>query len=187
MNAVLFRDLLMNMLLGLTALTVIMLASLNPPQKDEEAAQQPGNLAITMCWPEGNYDVDLWVKAPGDDKPVGYSNRGSKTLNLLRDDLGTANDSMPVNCENVFSRGLPDGEWIVNVHAYKTPVVPLKVKLEARVTENGKTKGPALDATVTLVQQGQEVTAMRFRMRGGKIDMPSVNRAFAPLRAAKKP
>ena len=186
MNAVLFRDLLMNMLLGLTALTVIMLASLNPPQKDEDASTPPGNLAITACWPEGSIDVDLWVKAPGDPKPVGYSNRGSKTLNLLRDDLGTANDSMPMNCENVYSRGLPDGEYVINLHAYKTKVLPVEVRVEILVNTGGASS-QSLGAKVVLVREGQELTAARFRMRDGKIDMSSVNRVFEPLRSAKKP
>lgn len=175
----------MNMLLGLTALTVIMLASLNPPQKDDEATTPPGNLAITMCWPEGDIDADLWVKAPGDPKPVGYSNRGSKTLNLLRDDLGTHNDTMPMNCENVFSRGLPDGEYIINAHAYRTKVLPVEVRIDIRVTTGG-VSSQSIGAKVVLVRQGQELTAARFKMRGGKIDMASVNRVHVPLRSAKK-
>lgn len=183
---IIFRDILLSFLLGLTALTVIMLASLNPPQKENDATTSPGNLAITVCWPEGAYDVDAWVKAPGDEKAVGYSNRGSKTLNLLRDDLGEANDLMPVNCENVFSRGLPDGEYVVNVHYYKGAKLPLPVTVEVRLGDRRGVSAKIFEKSVTLVREGQEITVVRFKLRGGKVDPASVNHVYAPLRSAKK-
>lgn len=186
MNDVLFRDTLLNMLLGMVGVaTILMLALVVVVKSDNESAVPPGNLAITVCWPEGATDVDTWVMAPGDNKPVGYSNRGSRYLNLLRDDLGLANDTMPTNCENVFSRGLPDGEYTINVHAFKTPVVPVPVSVEVRIGDHGGHSQKAIERTVTLVREGQEITVARFRLQSGKIVQGSLNNTFKALRGAK--
>jgi len=186
MNDILFRDTLLNMLLGMVgATTILLLAVVVVLKTTDESAPSPGNLAITACWPEGQIDIDLWAQAPGDPKPVGFSNRGSKTLNLLRDDLGTSNDLMPVNCENVFSRGLPDGEYVMNLHYYKGKQTPVTVTVEIRVGDTGGNSQKSIEKTVSLVSEGQEITVVRFKLRGGKIDPASVNHVYYPLRAAK--
>jgi hypothetical protein len=40
-------------------------------------------------------------------------------FNLLRDDLGKAQDLTDNNYEVACSRGLPPGEYVVNVHMYR--------------------------------------------------------------------
>jgi len=185
MNAILTRDILLNMLLGLVAVVVITLASLNPKASPSDAAAAPGNVAVMARWDEGPYDIDLWVRAPG-DRPVGYSNRGGKVFNLLRDDLGLAGDSTPFNTEDAFSRGIPDGEYVVNVHAYKAAVLPIVVHVEVRIAEPGAAPLLVLSEKVELAREGQEKTVARFRVKNGMVVPGSVNNVFVPLRSGNK-
>ena len=176
--------LLVNAVLG--TLVLFLLPSINPPAADSAAIEPPGQMIISAVWPEGPVDVDLWVRAPGEKKPVGYSNRGGSVMNLLRDDLGTSADSLPMNYENSYSRGLPAGEYVVNVHLYKG-AAPVPVVVEVRFGPPGAAPFLLVDETVTLAREGQELTVVRFRIdAAGKVVPGSVNRVFEPLRAAKE-
>ena len=76
-------------------------------------------MIVEVRWPDQlDSDVDLWVQAPG-DVPVGYSNKGGAIFNLLRDDLGQRADATGMNYEVSYSRGIPPGEYMVNVHLYR--------------------------------------------------------------------
>ncbi|XKM40300.1 hypothetical protein A4U53_030680 [Rhizobium ruizarguesonis] len=97
MTSILTRDLLMNMLLGLVALVILVLAQVNPAAQ-ADPMQQPGNLVASITWPAGPDDVDLWVSY-ADEYAVGYSNRSTKIWSLLRDDLGNKNDTTALNFE----------------------------------------------------------------------------------------
>jgi hypothetical protein len=117
-----FRDVIMLALAGFVAMVVLLLPHLNPPGKAAlDNSQPPGNVIVEVRWPdEIDSDVDLWVEAPG-DVPVGYSNKGGVIFNLLRDDLGKRADATGMNYEVSYSRGIPAGEYTVNVHLYRTP------------------------------------------------------------------
>src|SRR5512134_2230542 len=109
------------MLGGFVLMTVLMMTVVNPPAKsaEQEGDRAPGNVVIEAQWPDRlDADVDLWVEAPG-DTPVGYSNKNGRVFNLLRDDLGMAQDMTDVNYEIAYSRGMPSGEYVVNVHLYR--------------------------------------------------------------------
>src|ERR1051325_2039112 len=121
MTPVLVRDLLMNMLLGLTALVVLVLAQINPIAKDQEGLPPPGTIAVLACWPPGPIDVHGWASDPNDTKPVGYSRKSGLVWSLLRDDMGIVNGDSPINCESAFARSRPVGEWVVNIHGYSAP------------------------------------------------------------------
>lgn len=181
MNHIITRDQLTNMILGLVAALMILFMQ---PKADQDPISQPGNLAVSIAWPEGNTDVDLWVLAPG-DKAVGYSRRGGKVMNLLRDDTGTFSDVMPFNREDAYSRGLPDGEYIINLHAYRTPHVPLAVSVEVRMGSTGDNTKLILQTKVELVREGQERTVARFIVRNGAVVEGSMNNVFAAIRGAK--
>jgi hypothetical protein len=133
--------------------------------------------------------VDLWVQAPG-DRPVGYSNKSGQIFNLLRDDLGKAHDITDYNYEVAYTRGTPGGEYVVNLHMYRGRSVsyPVAVKIVASV--KGDPTGAAkqlVAATVQLRKEGQELTALRFRLdRNGGLVAGSVNSLFKPLRVAAK-
>ena len=109
------------MLGGFVLMSVLMMTVMNPPAKSSEtdSVQAPGNVIIEAQWADKlDADVDLWVQAPG-DVPVGYSNKSGTVFNLLRDDLGRAQDMTDYNYEVAYTRGTPAGEYIVNLHMYR--------------------------------------------------------------------
>lgn len=180
MTPILVRDLLMNMLLGLTALVVLVLAQINPAAKNNpDALPPPGNLMILAAWPEGAIDADLWVKSPDDKLPVGYSRKDGTVCALLRDDLGVTNDNSPINAENVFCRALPAGEYIANVHAYSVPAEGVTVHVEVAI--NGK----FLVKRDMPLKPKQERTVIRFTLDAAG-NVVSSNEVYAPLRSAGK-
>lgn len=189
MNRTTFRDLLMLMLLGFVFMIVAMVPHLNPPAT-EDNTEPPGNVIAHITWPEGNTDVDLWITGPGEVRPVGYSNKGGLLWNLLRDDLGTSPDATPLNYENAYTRGITPGEYVINVHCYRCPVLPVPVDVEVSVKRdngNGAKTPLKIIATTraTLHQNGEELTAIRFKLtKDGELVPNSVNHVFQQLRAA---
>ncbi len=187
MSGTVFRDFTLLMTLGFVAMVVWLLPHVNPPASQADA-DPPGNVVIAITWPEGDIDVDLWVTGPGELTPVGYSNKGGALFNLLRDDLGRLPDATPLNYENAYSRGILPGEYIVNVHCYRCPVVPQQVDVEVSVNDTSTGKATRLIATTSLqlTTNGQEKTALRFKLDAtGKLVADSLNSVFRPLRSAK--
>lgn len=175
MPTVLKLDALFNFLGVLMFFVITLLAQINPPTDPQ--ITPPGNLVASAAWPAGSIDVDLWVLAP-DDKPVGYPNKSGKVFSLLRDDLGMSNDLSALNYESAFTRGLPDGEYVVNVKCFGCAgKVPVNVDVEVRLVEGGV----VWTGVVTLVAERQERTAIRFRLRGGKVVVGSASSVFKPL------
>lgn len=172
-------DALFNFLGVLIFFIVALIAQVNPPTDPQ--IDPPGNLVASIAWPSGAIDVDLWVKSPGDDA-VGYSRRSGLVWSLLRDDLGTSNDLSGMNFESAFTRGLPDGEYIVNVRCYGCAgKVPVPVATEVRLADGTL----VWSGVVTLVSDKQEKTALRFVMRGGKVVPGSASHVFREIRGAK--
>jgi hypothetical protein len=170
----LIQDTLLAMLLAVVAIVMLVLPSINPAVEAEQV-DQPGNLVASAAWPAGSTDVDMWVSGPG-DKAVGYKNKSGKVWSLLRDDLGTANDSTPLNYESAYTRGLPDGEYAINVHCYScTSATPVYV--EVRLAEGSL----VFRGTVNLKPK-QERTAIRFRVAGGAVVVGSESRVFKKMR-----
>lgn len=178
MTPILVRDLLMNMLLGLTALVVLVLAQINPVAKDNpQTIPPPGNIAVLMCWAPGPTDVDLWLGAPG-DKSVGYSRKSGLVWALLRDDMGIVNDVSPINCESGFARATPAGEFVVNIHGYSLPDT-MAVHIEVSLN------GMLLVSTNMDLRPKQERTVVRFTLDGkGTIVPGSINQVYRGLRSA---
>ena len=178
------------MLGGFILMTVLMLSVVNPPAQSAETQgeQSPGNVIIEAQWADGvDADVDLWVQAPG-DKPVGYSNKSGHVFNLLRDDLGKAQDVTDYNYEVAYSRGMPSGEYVVNVHMYRGIGVtyPISVKLVASVKDNPQdTAQQIVTTTVQLNHENEQVTAFRFALDSkGHLVQGSVNNLYKELRVA---
>lgn len=179
MTPILVRDLLMNMLLGLTALVVLVLAQINPTAKQDESLPPPGTVAVLACWPPGPIDVDVWVSDPKDTKPVGYSRKSGLVWSLLRDDMGIVNDDSPINCESAFARSTPAGEYVVNIHGYS--VLGASVLVHVEVALNGA----FLTKEDMELRPKQERTVVRFKLDGqGNLVPGSENRVFKPVRAA---
>jgi len=183
-----FRDVIMLALAGFVAIVLLILPHLNPPAK--AASQEvipPGNVIIELRWPDAlDADVDLWVQAPG-DVPVGYSNKGGVVFNLLRDDLGVARDATALNYEVSYSRGIPSGEYTVNVHLYRdnAGIYPVPVTVVASVKPSAdESAHQILSTKLELDEEGEELTAFRFRLDGdGKLVPNSVHSLFRPLRS----
>ena len=163
-----YAQVIMALLLALAAIILIVAPK---ALKKEDNPQPPGLLMVEILWPpDQNADVDLWVQAPG-DRPVGYSNKAGKVMNLLRDDLGSVNDLLPLNYENAFSRGLPAGEYNINLHLYRdarvgfggTVTVDVTVR-ERRLASQDQSMMTIWTGTVVLERVGQEITAIRFTL-----------------------
>ncbi len=186
-----FRDVIMLALAGFVAVVILMLPHLNPPgAKQSEDTEPPGNVIVEIRWPdEIDADVDLWVEAPG-DVPVGYSNKGGLVFNLLRDDLGKRADATGMNYEVSYSRGIPPGEYAVNVHLYRNvaKTYPIPVTVVTSVKRNAQESAKQLLASkVELTREGQEITVYRFELdEYGRLQPGSVHSLQKPLRAWRK-
>lgn len=167
-GATVFRDVIMLALAGFVAMVLLLLPHLNPPGEAAEAdVQPPGNVIVELRWPDDlDSDVDLWVEAPGDN-PVGYSNKGGEIFNLLRDDLGMRADATNINYEVSYSRGIPAGEYTVNVHLYRNTAnvfpIPVTIVTSVKKTPDESAK-QVLASELELSREGEERTVYRFRL-----------------------
>jgi hypothetical protein len=186
---IVFRDVITLALCGFVSMVVMIMPHLNPPAQAAavDGVTSPGNVIVEIKWPDGrDADVDLWVQAPG-DVPVGYSNKGGAIFNLLRDDLGRFGDATNLNYEISYSRGLPPGEYIANVHLYRNPDgqpvdVDMNVSVKAKVESNAL---PILSTSVKLRREGEELTALRFKLDAdGNVVPNSAHSLYKPLRSA---
>ncbi len=180
-----WRDFTLILVMAFFIFVVWMLPHLNPPA-NEDQAKPPGNVIVHIVWPNGNIDVDLWLWGPGELAPVGYSNKGGALWNLLRDDVGTTSDLSGINYENAYTRGVPTGEYIINVHCYSCgAALPVLVKLE--VTVKTKPMGPLnriIYTEVELVDPKEEITMVRFELdKKGNLVPGSMSHLFETLRS----
>jgi hypothetical protein len=185
-----FRDVIFLALAGFVAMVLLLLPHLNPPATASEGTPAPGNVIVEIHWDNKvDSDVDLWVEAPG-DSAVGYSNKGGLIFNLLRDDLGGQADVTNTNYEVSYSRGVPAGEYTVNVHLYRdiSGLLPLPVTVAVSVKPTPDVAAKRILTTKILLQhQGQELTAFRFRLdENGKLVPSSVHDTPRKLRAKKQ-
>lgn len=188
--ATVFRDVLVGTIGIIVFAWFISLVQISQNKKKDDGIKPPGNVTVFITWPAGDTDIDLWVTGPGEPYPVGYSNKGGVLWNLLRDDLGTFPDLSGINMESSYSRGSPQGEYIVNVHCFRCPVLPQKVNIEVGSSASvgdGKGTRTLATSTVELKSNGQERTAVRFKLdAAGGLVSGSLNSVFQELRAAGK-
>lgn len=180
-----FRDVIFLTLVGFIAMVIMLLPHIKKESAEEAKDHKaPGQVIVEMQWPPTMpYDLDLWVKAPG-EQPVGFWNQGGIVFNLLRDDLGDEGDATKQNYEVSYSRGIPQGEYVVNIHMYgplpRGVVVPVIVTVSTR-QEFGHTR-QILNTTVRLDRRNQEETAFKFRLTSeGDLIKGSVSTLRHPL------
>jgi hypothetical protein len=196
-----FRDMLIVGVVAITTVMLILLAAVSDPKKAVEdpnlAVTNPGNIIFEAYWnvfdPETKdliaTDVDLWVQYRGrseDEReaPVSYSNKGSNTLNYLRDDLGCVYQALDpasacipfkdeANYEMTVTRGLPTGKYCASVQLYNNKsslkVIPVKFKIRIQKgavgsAENKEPPKKVLDTEVKLEWTGQEVPVQCFTL-----------------------
>ncbi len=163
-----FRDVVLLALVGFVAMVIMLLPHITVAKKESEKTKVPGNVIVEMHWPSNQaVDVDLWVKAPG-EFPVGFWNQGGEIFNLLRDDLGFVGDATNENYEITYSRGILQGEYIVNVHMYGPlpPGVTVPVNVVVSVRKKYDDTNQLLKTDIKLTRQNQEETAFRFKLTG---------------------
>jgi hypothetical protein len=187
-NGTVFRDVITLALCGFVAVVILLLPHLNPKQEAQAAVAStvPGNVMVEARWAdELDTDVDLWVQAPG-DVPVGYSNKSGVIFNLLRDDLGRNADPTQLNYEVSYSRGVPPGEYAINLHMYrnKSRISPVKVTVVTSVKRpNAESAKQILTSSIDLMAENQETTVYRFKLtEAGELVPGSVNSLPKPLR-----
>lgn len=174
-----FVDTLLVLTFVLASYAWLVLPQINPIAKNNpDATKPPGQIMYCIYWQRHN-DVDAWGKSPDDDKPVGYSRKSGKTIDLVHDDLGT--DNVPhFECE--FARSLPDGRWVWNIHGYSITDPEVMVHAEIRIADEfGYHLLLQRDLTI---KQKQERTIAQFQLQGGKVVPGSVNEVYVPLRSA---
>lgn len=188
--SVIFRDLLLGLIGILVMAFFIVLLQVSAQKKVADGQTPPGNVTVFISWPKGNTDIDLWVTGPGEPVPIGYSNKGGVLWNLLRDDLGKWPDLGEANMESAYSRGAPAGEYVVNLHCYRCPVLPQVVNVEvgsSKSKDGSKGTMVLATATVEMKSNGQERTALRFKLdANGNLIADSINSVFKPLRSGVK-
>lgn len=184
------QDMLLAIIGMLLLVVAVLMTHIGDPARAKSTAEgikPPGAVMVEARWPDGlDTDVDLWVQAPG-DVPVGYSNKGGLVFNLLRDDLGNQIDATGLNYENAFARGLIPGEYTVNLHLYRNrasvPEIPCTVVVSVQKANEPQMR-QILATTTTLVREGQEKTALRFRLDDkGALVAGSVSSIQRPLRS----
>jgi hypothetical protein len=187
-NGTVFRDVITLALCGFVAVVILLLPHLNPKQEAQAAVANavPGNVMVEARWAdELDTDVDLWVQAPG-DVPVGYSNKSGVIFNLLRDDLGRNADPTQLNYEVSYSRGVPPGEYAINLHMYrnKSRISPVKVTVVTSVKRpNAESAKQILTSSIDLMAENQETTVYQFKLtEAGELVPGSVNSLPKPLR-----
>lgn len=164
-------DMFMMLFLAMGAILYMILPLINIPEKESDVAPPPqGNLIVELYWPNENIDVDLWVQSPG-DVPVGYSNKGGIVANLLRDDLGSSADLSNQNMEITYTRGIPNGEYVVNAHLYNLKSGSLPVPIRLIVALKATDDAPYVQlfaVTGELKFPGEEKTMARFKIEDNK-------------------
>jgi hypothetical protein len=179
-----YRDVIFLALVGFVAMVIMLLPHIKKSTEESQDHKAPGQVIVEMHWPNDlPYDVDLWVKAPG-EPAVGFWNQGGIVFNLLRDDLGDEGDATNQNYEVTYSRGIPAGEYIVNVHMYGPlpdgVVIPVSVVVSTR--QNFGHTRQILQSTVRLDRRNQEETAFTFRLTAeGDLIKESVSTLRRPL------
>jgi len=108
----------------------------------------------------------------------------------LRDDLGDTADLTGLNYEFSYSRGVPEGEYAVNVHLYRnaTGVYPIPATIVVSLKRPGqKSAKQILVSNHDLLAQGEEATIFRFSIDDkAKLVAGSVHNLPKKLRNKKK-
>lgn len=168
-----FLDLLFNMLLAFTALFIMAFALMNQKEENKTNTEVKAEYIITISWPDDmDNDVDSYVEDP-EGHLVCFRRREDGLMHLDRDDLGNRNDNVktqdgqtvkyPHNREMVTLRGISEGEYCVNVHAYRfTDARPCEVTVQ--MDKLNPKFSTVYIKKVILNKSGDEQTVVRFRL-----------------------
>lgn len=184
-----FIDLLFNALLGFTFLFLVAVLFINPESR-KGRVDLKAEYIISVTWPEYLADdIDLWVQDPIGET-VSYLRKDAGWLHLDRDDRGEINDTIvvdgqellyPINQEVVTIRGIIPGEYTVNLYYY-TAARPEPVEALVKVEKVNPTLQTVFVKRVTLAQQDDEITVVRFSLdrRGQLSDLNELEKRLTP-------
>ena len=183
-----FNDLIWSLLACFMVLTALLVTQISKTKTEKTSEETPaGSISVYAFWQDGiDVDIDLHLSSPSGDH-VYFAKLSGKIWNLLRDDLGMIADPGPRNFENAYARGLPAGDYVVNIHAYRggPDRYPVDVDGEVIITANpnaGKGSQKVVKQRVTLYRTGEETTLVRFTIDGkGNVVPGSVNHIFKSL------
>lgn len=169
-------------------LFVVFIADIKTKVSEMTSDEKPaGSISVYVYWKDGiDLDIDTHLSSP-DDSHVFFGKLSGKTWNLLRDDLGMKLDSEARNFENAYARGLPAGDYVVNIHAFRgaDALYPAEIEAEVVITANpnaGKGGQKIVKQTVKMYRTGEETTLVRFTIDGkGNVVPGSVNHIFKTL------
>lgn len=101
----------------------------------------PADYTITMGWPDGDVDVDVFVETPRGEF-VWYGNKDIGTVSIDRDDLGKRADPSLWNQEIVAFRTPEPGCYHTSIHTYRDPdeLAGRMMELELRNTAGKRLK-----------------------------------------------
>ena len=189
-----FTDLLFNALLGFVVMFVLAFLMINPVARSG-AVDAKAEFLVTLSWPDGrSEDVDLYVEDPAGNL-VWFRQREAGLMHLDRDDLGRSNDVIrvagreivhPLNQEIVSIRGIQPGEYVVNLHLYRTAPEARPVPATVKVEKLNPKVEVIFYGEIVLGRPSEERTAVRFSVRadGEVADVNQLAKALVPLRRA---
>ena len=172
-----FTDLLFNVLIAFTLLFFIVVIFIHPPAK-EGIIDPKAEFIITTKWQDNSPDdIDTWVEDPSGSL-VWFRNPEAGFMHLDRDDRGISNDTIvvdgkeivnPLNQEVVTIRSFVAGEYVVNLHYYKSNS-DKPVNAEVRVVKVNPRLEVVFYNAIELQEAGVEKTAVRFYVtKQGKV------------------
>ncbi len=168
-----FLDLLFNSMLIFAFLFLIAIVFISPPA-DLGNVELKAEYIVSVKWPDNSEDdVDTWVEDPG-GRVLWFRNTDTGFMHLDRDDRGAQNDTItvdgrevvnPLNQEIVTVRKLIPGEYVVNLHYYKSNSGnPVTASVSVSKVN------PSLEIlyynNVELQRAGDEITVVRFSLDG---------------------
>ncbi len=186
-----FTDLLFNALLGFVVMFVLAFLLINPVAKSG-AIDPKAEFLITLNWPDGRLeDVDLYVEDPLGEL-VWFRSREAGLMHLGGGGGGVVNDAIevagrrvinPINQETVSIRGIEPREYVVNLHLYRAAGAG-PVLATVKVEKLNPSVQLVFYGPVTLIEQGDERTAVRFLVGGdGRVlDVNQLPKSIVPLR-----
>jgi len=183
-----WNDLLWALLACFMVMTALLVTQISKSKTEKTSDETPaGSISVYVYWKDGiDLDIDTHVSSPSGDH-VFYGKLAGEIWNLLRDDLGMLGDGANRNFENAYARGLPAGDYVVNIHAYRgaDALYPAEIEGEVVITANpnaGKGGQKIVKQKITLYRTGEETTLVRFTIDGkGNVVPGSVNHIFKSL------
>lgn len=173
-----FNDLLLNLVIGITALFILSFILINPVAK-KAVIEPKTEFIITVDWnDQSEVDLDIWIK-DNYGNIVNFVRKENALVFLDRDDLGLTNDTMvnpetgqvttvKINREVISIKTREPKEYTVSLHWYgKNSQEPVTATIEL-ISVNPYSI--ISQRTAILTEKGQEVKIFKFTVNeDGKV------------------